>query len=50
MPVLIWLPQAGSNVMYRNLSMPHSMLENFPPFEMSAAETADAAQTTGLFV
>jgi hypothetical protein len=43
-------PEAGSNVFYRNLGMPHSMLENFPPLEMSAEQTADAAQTTGLFV
>lgn len=26
-----WLPSQGSNTMYRNLSMPDSMLEAFPP-------------------
>jgi hypothetical protein len=27
--------QAGSNVFYKNLSMPHSMFESFPPVEIS---------------
>lgn len=26
-----WLPSQGSNTMYRNLSLPDSMLESFPP-------------------
>jgi catechol 2,3-dioxygenase len=50
LPTIRYEPERGSNVMYRNLAMPHSMLENFPPMEMSAEETAGAAQTTGLFV
>ena len=43
-------PQAGSNVFYRNLSMPHSMHENFPPVEMSSGERDEAMKSTGLFV
>ena len=42
-------PQQGSNVFYKNLGMPHSMFESFPPvdFTPDAAEEAQAA--TGLF-
>jgi catechol 2,3-dioxygenase len=43
-------PQAGSNVFYRNLSMPHSMFESFPSAELSDAAADQAKQTTGLFV
>jgi catechol 2,3-dioxygenase len=43
-------PQVGSNVFYRNLAMPHSMLENFPTIEMSSEEVSDASETSGLFV
>jgi catechol 2,3-dioxygenase len=43
-------PQQGSNVMYRNLAMPHSMFENFPPLELTPEQQADAMKTTGLFV
>ena len=42
-------PQQGSNVFYKNLGLPHSMFESFPPVEM-AAETADETKAaTGLF-
>ncbi len=43
-------PDAGSNVFYRNLSMPHSMFESFPPVEMPGDAANDAKQATGLFV
>jgi catechol 2,3-dioxygenase len=36
-----WLPSQGSNTMYRNLSMPDSMLEGFPAAE--PAQPVDAA-------
>jgi len=35
-----WVPSQGSNTMYRNLSMPDSMTEAFPPAE--PAETLEA--------
>jgi catechol 2,3-dioxygenase len=38
-----WLPSQGSNTMYRNLSMPDSMLEAFPPAE--PAEPLEPAVT-----
>ena len=28
---VIWVPSQGSNVFYRNLTAPHSMMESFPP-------------------
>jgi catechol 2,3-dioxygenase len=43
-------PQAGSNVFYRNLSMPHSMFESFPPVEVSDEQAQQAKRSTGLFV
>jgi len=44
-------PQAGSNVFYKNLAMPHSMFESFPPVEMPAEDDEQAAKdATGLFV
>lgn len=43
-------PGAGSNVFYRNVSMPHSMFESFPPVEMPDEAAQDAKQATGLFV
>jgi catechol 2,3-dioxygenase len=42
-------PQQGSNVFYRNLAMPHSMLESFPPVAVDPPVEADAATATGLF-
>jgi len=42
-------PQQGSNVFYRNLAMPHSMFESFPPVEIPAPEQQDATAATGLF-
>jgi len=32
-----WVPSQGSNTMYRNLDMPNSMMEAFPPAEPAAA-------------
>jgi catechol 2,3-dioxygenase len=32
-----WLPSQGSNTMYRNLSLPESMMEAFPPAEIGQA-------------
>jgi len=42
-------PQQGSNVFYRNLAMPHSMFESFPPVELSPADAGSAKATSGLF-
>jgi catechol 2,3-dioxygenase len=42
-----WTPAQGSNVFYRNLAMPPSMFESFPPAEVQAPEAAQAS--TGLF-
>ena len=36
-----WLPSEGSNTMYRNLSMPDSMMESFPPSDGPAVADAD---------
>ena len=36
-----WVPTAGSNTMYRNVDMPHSMMEAFPPAKQGAAPDAD---------
>ena len=43
-------PQQGSNVFYRNLAMPTSMFESFPPVGARPADDAEAQQATGLFV
>lgn len=44
-----WTPEQGSNVFYKNLSLPHSMFESFPPVDL-----ADKGETlrkkTGLFI
>jgi catechol 2,3-dioxygenase len=37
-----WLPSQGSNTMYRNLSLPDSMLESFPPATPSQAPSEAA--------
>jgi catechol 2,3-dioxygenase len=42
-------PQQGSNVFYRNLSMPHSMFESFPPAELAPPDVEEAKAATGLF-
>jgi catechol 2,3-dioxygenase len=42
-----WRPEQGSNVFYRNLSMPHSMFESFPPVAVTQPEEAISA--SGLF-
>ena len=47
-PVVRWTPAQGSNVYYKNLKMPHSMHESFPPVDMSKAEE-NMARTT-LFI
>lgn len=36
-----WVPSQGSNVFYRNLTAPHSMMESFPP-----AQATNAAEVT----
>jgi catechol 2,3-dioxygenase len=36
----LWRPAQGSNVFYRNVSMPDSMMEAFPPAEVEAAGDA----------
>jgi catechol 2,3-dioxygenase len=41
-----WLPSQGSNSIYRNVAMPESMLESFPP----AAALHEAQGASGLFV
>lgn len=43
-----WSPSQGSNVYYKNLKMPHSMHESFPPVDMSTA--AETRAKTTLFV
>lgn len=47
-PVARWTPKQGSNVYYKNLKMPHSMFESFPPVDMSSA--AENMAKTTLFV
>lgn len=42
-------PDQGSNVFYKNLAMPHSMFESFPPVELAAEEAEAAKSATGLF-
>lgn len=42
-------PHQGSNVFYKNLGMPHSMFESFPPVEFSPPEAEEAKSATGLF-
>jgi catechol 2,3-dioxygenase len=41
----IWTPAKGGTVIYRNLGMPDSMMENFPPTQ----EAADQIHSTGMF-
>jgi len=40
-----WLPSQGSNSIYRNIGMPETMMESFPP----VAELAEAKGSSGLF-
>ena len=42
-------PDAGSNVFYKNLAMPMSMVESFPVVEAEPEDLERARQTTGLF-
>jgi catechol 2,3-dioxygenase len=42
-------PTQGSNVFYKNLAMPHSMFESFPPIDSSGTGTDEAKAVTGLF-
>ena len=42
-------PQQGSNVFYKNLSMPPSMFESFPPVEFAPDAANEAQAATGLF-
>ena len=42
-------PQQGSNVFYKNLGMPHSMFESFPPVETAAEQADETKAATGLF-
>jgi len=42
-------PAQGSNVFYRNLVMPHSMFESFPPVALPEGEHDAASAATGLF-
>jgi catechol 2,3-dioxygenase len=43
-------PQQGSNVYYKNLSMPRSMFESFPDVAMPEEQADEARATHGLFV
>ena len=43
-------PQQGSNVFYKNLSMPQSMFESFPSVSLSEDLAREAQDKTGLFV
>jgi catechol 2,3-dioxygenase len=38
-----WVPAQGSNTMFRNLSMPDSMTESFPPAEAGAVPEPELA-------
>jgi catechol 2,3-dioxygenase len=42
-----WLPSQGSNTMYRNLAMPDSMMEAFPPAGAPATAEEDAFNPWG---
>jgi catechol 2,3-dioxygenase len=42
-------PQQGSNVFYKNASLPHSMFESFPPVDFTPPEMEEAKTATGLF-
>jgi catechol 2,3-dioxygenase len=42
-------PQQGSNVFYKNTTLPHSMFESFPPVEFAPAQAEEAKGATGLF-
>jgi catechol 2,3-dioxygenase len=43
-------PQQGSNVFYKNLAMPPSMFESFPPVPAPPEHQREAQEKTGLFV
>ena len=45
-----YMPQEGSNVFYKNLAMPPSMFESFPPVEAPPEGERSAQEKTGLFV
>lgn len=36
-----WIPSQGSNVFYRNMTAPHSMMESFPPVEAAESVRVD---------
>jgi catechol 2,3-dioxygenase len=38
-----WMPSQGSNTMYRNMAMPDSMMEAFPPAAAGAVPEGDLA-------
>ena len=42
-------PHQGSNVFYKNLGLPHSMFESFPPVEMTHEKAEETKAATGLF-
>ncbi len=42
-------PHQGSNVFYKNLGLPHSMFESFPPVEMTHEKAEETRAATGLF-
>ena len=42
-------PHQGSNVVCKNLGMPQSMFESFPPVGFAPAAAGDAHAATGLF-
>ena len=44
-----WPPAQGSNVAFKNLGLPHSMLDSFPPIR-SAVPQAKQRDLTGLCV
>jgi catechol 2,3-dioxygenase len=46
-----WLPSQGATTLWKNLEMPHSMMDCFPMVEETAAEASkEGFQTTGMFV
>ena len=47
--VVRYEPQQGSNVFYKNLGMPHSMFESFPPAEFTPEKAEETKAATGLF-
>lgn len=42
-------PERGSNVFYKNLGMPHSMFESFPPADFTPDRADEVKAATGLF-